>query len=67
MTAIVIDASITASWLLPDEASDFAAELYDSRDKIELHVPSLWNYEIRNILVSVNGAGESQWKRWMPL
>jgi predicted nucleic acid-binding protein len=48
---MVVDASITASWLLPDEANDFAAELYNSRDKIDLNVPAIWNYEIRNILI----------------
>jgi predicted nucleic acid-binding protein len=51
LTGIVVDASITASWLLPDEANDFALAIYNSRDRIDIHVPAIWEYESRNILI----------------
>lgn len=47
----MVDASVTASWLLPDEANDFALAIYDNRGRIDVHVPAIWNYEIRNILI----------------
>lgn len=51
MTNVVVDASITASWLLPDEGNDFALEIYKRIGECEIFVPALWNYEIRNILI----------------
>ena len=47
----VIDASITASWLLPDESDPRAAAAYDLLDEQDAAAPSLWWFEARNILV----------------
>lgn len=49
--AFVLDASVSAVWALADESST-VADLAESRlrDEIAL-VPSLWWYEIRNLLV----------------
>jgi predicted nucleic acid-binding protein len=49
--AFVLDASISAVWALADEASpiaDRAAELLKSEFAF---VPSLWWYEVRNLLI----------------
>ncbi|HUH64143.1 MAG TPA: type II toxin-antitoxin system VapC family toxin [Terracidiphilus sp.] len=49
--AIVLDASIAAAWALADEASS-VAETAAMRLRTEIGwVPSLWWYEIRNLLV----------------
>lgn len=45
---IVIDASIAASWLLPDGTGGTPLEILESS---ELHAPSLFWAEMRNILV----------------
>ena len=48
---MVLDASVTASWVLPDEDDpDAAAALERVRTETGL-VPALWWYEIRNILL----------------
>ncbi len=49
--AFVLDASIAAAWALADEAST-VAELAAERLRTQFGlVPSLWWYEIRNLLV----------------
>ncbi|MDR4308511.1 type II toxin-antitoxin system VapC family toxin [Chelatococcus sambhunathii] len=47
----VTDASITASWLLPDESDPRAVAAYDLLDEQDAAAPSLWWFEARNILV----------------
>ncbi|UIK06870.1 type II toxin-antitoxin system VapC family toxin [Neorhizobium galegae] len=51
MAGIVIDASVVASWLLPDETNQSALDIYNRLSSEPAHVPALWDYEIRNILV----------------
>ena len=47
----VVDASVAASWLLPDEVNGKADAAYDRlRDDTAL-VPGLWWYEMRNIFL----------------
>ena len=49
--ALVIDASIAAAWAFADEHVD--AELTFARiGTEEAHVPTLWWYELRNVLVT---------------
>ena len=54
MTAFVLDASVTAAWLLPDEASEHTRRLYAKirRDEVEPQAPNLWQWECANILAN---------------
>ena len=54
MTAFVIDATVTAAWLLPDEASEHTRRLYAliRRDQVEPQAPNLWQWECGNILAN---------------
>ena len=54
MTAFVLDASVTAAWLLPDEASEHTRRLYGRirRDEVEPQAPDLWQWECANILAN---------------
>lgn len=49
--AVVIDASIAAIWFLPDEMDVSAEKTLDSLNNQTAKVPSLFWFEIRNILV----------------
>ena len=48
---VVIDASISASWLLPDEENELARQVLLDLERSPAFVPSIWDYEIRNILI----------------
>lgn len=51
MNALVIDASVSASWLFDDEddpRADAALTVLESRAGL---IPQLWHYEMRNILL----------------
>jgi len=54
MTAFVLDASVTAAWLLPDEASEHTRRLYTliRRDQVEPQAPNLWQWECSNLIAS---------------
>jgi len=54
MTAFVLDASVTAAWLLPDQASAQTRKLYARirRDEVEPQAPNLWQWECANILAN---------------
>ena len=54
MTAFVLDASVTAAWLLPDEASEHTRRLYAliRRDEVEPQAPNLWQWECVNIIAN---------------
>ncbi len=47
----VIDASVTACWLMPDEVHPLATAAYEALAKDHAIVPRLWWYEVRNLLV----------------
>ncbi|SIP90087.1 Predicted nucleic acid-binding protein, contains PIN domain [Rhizobium sp. RU35A] len=47
---LVIDASITASWLLPDEQSAGGQAWFTKTLRQGAAVPAIWQYEVRNIL-----------------
>ncbi|HKX41130.1 MAG TPA: type II toxin-antitoxin system VapC family toxin [Burkholderiaceae bacterium] len=53
-SAVVIDASVTATWLLPDERSESAERVYVRvrLGEIELHAPELWLWECGNIIAN---------------
>ncbi|TFZ00891.1 PIN domain-containing protein [Ramlibacter henchirensis] len=54
MTAFVLDASVTAAWLLPDEASEHTRRLYAliRRDEVDPQAPNLWQWECANIIAN---------------
>lgn len=54
MTAFVLDASVTAAWLLPDESSEHTRRLYGliRRDEVEPQAPNLWQWECTNIIAN---------------
>ena len=54
MTAFVLDASVTAAWLLPDEASDHTRRLYARirRDEVDPQAPNLWQWDCANIIAN---------------
>ncbi|MDR6455581.1 putative nucleic acid-binding protein [Variovorax paradoxus] len=54
MTAFVMDASVTAAWLLPDRASEHTRKLYAAirRDEVEPQAPNAWQWECANILAN---------------
>lgn len=47
----VVDASVAACWLLPDERADAAALAYARFPDDTAVVPTLWWFEMRNIFV----------------
>lgn len=54
MTAFVMDASVTAAWLLPDMANEHTRRLYAAirRDEVEPQAPNVWQWECANILAN---------------
>lgn len=52
MSIIVVDASVAASWLFDDEADAYASTVLDSLGTTDGVAPLLWQFEMRNILLS---------------
>jgi predicted nucleic acid-binding protein len=52
MNRMVADASFCGAWILPDEATEAAVEVLEeiASGQVELVVPSLWIYEMGNLL-----------------
>jgi predicted nucleic acid-binding protein len=48
----VLDASATVPWCFPDEATDASAALLDRLSRDEVWVPSLWHFEVANVLLA---------------
>lgn len=48
--AVVLDTSITASWLFPDEVRDDAQEIEDFLLSGVALVPPLWRFEMANVV-----------------
>jgi predicted nucleic acid-binding protein len=53
----VVDASVAASWLLPDEHDPRAEALLAGLESARGIVPRLWHYEIRNVLLVAHRRG----------
>ena len=49
--AFVLDASVTAAWLLPDEESLLAEYVQDLLVRHDAVVPTVWWFEVRNTLL----------------
>jgi predicted nucleic acid-binding protein len=56
MRRCVVDASFCGAWILPDEASEEASEFLQHvlEAKVEILAPTLWVYEIHNLLLSAH-------------
>ena len=52
MAAVVVDSSVAASWLLPDEAREPSQELAALIASSGAIAPSLLIYEVRNLLIT---------------
>lgn len=50
--SFVLDASVAASWFLPDEFNEVAAEARSRITHGGAWAPGLWWYEIRNVLIT---------------
>ena len=57
MSPLVLDASITADWLLGDEFDPRAASALAWLRQDEAIVPQLWHYEVRNALLVAERRG----------
>lgn len=51
-SALVVDASITAAWLLPDEATPTTEALLQATAERDVWVPALWLLEMSNLLLT---------------
>ena len=51
-TAFVVDASVSAAWLLPDEATAYTAAALHATATVDVWVPALWLLEMANLLQS---------------
>lgn len=51
MRDFVLDCSVAISWILPDEYSDYAQNVFDLLDEQQAVVPSIWYLEIANVLI----------------
>jgi predicted nucleic acid-binding protein len=47
----VVDASVTAAWILPDEAHPMADECQERLAVDHAIVPAIWWFEVRNLLL----------------
>ena len=52
MASLVVDASVSAAWLLPDEATPFTEAMLQATATAEVWVPALWPLEIGNLLLN---------------
>ena len=52
MPGIVVDASVSAAWFLPDEATAFTEATLQATALGEVWVPALWLLEIGNLMLS---------------
>jgi predicted nucleic acid-binding protein len=54
LKTVVLDASFAGAWIVPDESSAEATKLLRQilEGKAEMAVPTLWNYEICNLIRS---------------
>lgn len=51
MTALVLDCSVTISWLMPDEKLDNSFKILELVAKKGVIVPAIWHLEVANVLL----------------
>ena len=50
--SFVLDASVTAAWCFPDERTDYTEAVLEAvASATEAHVPTLWKYEVNNVVL----------------
>lgn len=52
MAGAVVDASVSAAWFLPDEATPFTEGALQATANADIWVPALWLLEIGNLMLS---------------
>jgi predicted nucleic acid-binding protein len=52
MPGVVVDASVSAAWFLPDEATPFTEAALQATAIGDVWVPALWLLEVGNLLLS---------------
>lgn len=52
MAGMVVDASVSAAWFLPDEATPFTEAMLSATAQADVWVPALWWLEIGNLLIN---------------
>ncbi len=57
MSGLVLDASLSTTWLLDDETDPLAELALDSVESTGAIVPPLWHYEVRNALLVAERRG----------
>jgi len=57
MSSCVADASVVASWFLPDENNGEFAHLYKKTQEIEIHVPQTFYFEFCNAMLMAQTHG----------
>ncbi len=50
--AFIVDASVSAAWFLPDEATPYTETALQATAEVDVWVPALWLLEIGNLLLS---------------
>jgi len=50
--ALVVDASVSAAWFLPDEATPYTEAALQATAEGEVWVPALWLLEVGNLMLS---------------
>jgi len=53
----VLDVSLACAWCFADEASDAAWAILAGLEQAQAHVPSLWFWEITNVLIQAERRG----------
>jgi len=51
-SGLVVDASVSAAWLLPDEATPYTEAVLQATADREVWVPALWLLEMGNLLIN---------------
>lgn len=51
MTAVVVDASLTAAWCFEDEETKYARDILRRAERIQFVVPAIWPLEMVNVLL----------------
>lgn len=51
-SALVVDASVSAAWILPNEATEYTEAALEATARCEVWVPALWLLEMGNLLLS---------------
>ena len=57
MSSMVVDSSVTMAWCFDDENSALADAVLDRLSETEVWVPSLWSFEVANVLLVAERRG----------